>query len=183
MRRITTITFALMTTAGCTQWEELPEGATGLVQVREASMTGQIGGMQLDGTVNRRVGYCRNDGFEVEVASSSKRGTIMSSIQLANVFLGEQDARVLFDTPTSEGTLRAAAESDLIDVDGLDPQALVLGCAGEKDGQWDTEVSALHAELRVRQLRPDKWHVSYEAVFPEGDNVSVEFEMDMPAND
>ncbi len=75
---------------GCAEWEETPDDAVGFLGVSNATLEGTLGDVEVsEQSVRRKSGWCTQSGWEVELATTTSRGTVMSNIRLADLLVTE----------------------------------------------------------------------------------------------
>lgn len=170
---------------GCAQWEELPEGATGFLDVREARLDGTIGGVVVSGGADA-TGYCTDRGWMIDLRAEGTGGSVMSVVDIRELFWTQEDLTAVFRAgPGIEMELETTSGSVPEDPWGsaAPASAVVEGCAGPSEDVWTTEE---YAEVAVVDVRFPEWNVmqvTYEAQFPNGDAVQGSFTSRMPFND
>ena len=171
---LTLATTALL--GGCMQWEELPEGATGFLDVSHVEVDGTLGGMPLDdAAVTRSKGFCTPRGWEVDLGFRLRDGsTVSNRIEMVDFF---------WDGSASTTFERHEGIDVLIARD--DPSA-EMGLKGKvaQEGALAMEADADVAVVRVQDLgRPGQLRFFYEATFSTGEQVEGQFDMNMPITD
>lgn len=165
---------AALSLAGCLNWEEAPEGATGFLVVDNVSLEGTVDGYLIEGTTYA-VGYCTELGWHVELTAQAGDREIMNVIDVDDLALAERDAMVRF---VSSGTENLA-------VDGLEePGRMKLqSCRGVLDAP-EYEAFATNVDLQIDTIgRDDDVRLDYVARFDNGDRVHGQFTMQMPVTD
>ena len=86
---------AVVVMSGCAQWEELPEGATGFLNVREATLAGTIGGVTVSGAADG-TGYCTDRGWMIDLRAEGTNGSVMSIVDIRELFWTQEDLTAVF---------------------------------------------------------------------------------------
>ena len=192
LRSIRTSLVALALCAGalgCTQWEELPEGAIAFLDIRRAELHGTLHGVEVSGRVDRATGYCTLSGWMVELSGRSvdgADGVAMTAVDVRELFWGSDDAMVaVFQGQQPDGRMVLSAESSSVEDSwsGEEATAVVEGCSGPTDGAWQQEEYAEIAILEIERPTWNEMRVTFEAQFPSGDVLQGQFDAEMPANE
>jgi len=159
---------------GCLEWNDLPPGATGLLAIDGASITGTIAGLTLDATpTTDEIGYCIDGGYQVELTAEADGRTVMLTLTVLDFFPAAVDSLTVSRDPASPDYLLG---------DGGEKVAL-SGCEGPALDNWDTQKEADAVILEVVRTSDIEQHVIYLATFADGQQVEAEFDMRMPAVD
>lgn len=167
------ILVAALSFAGCLNWEEAPEGATGFLVVDDVQLEGTIDGALIDSAVVA-LGYCTELGWHVELTARAGDREVMNVIDVDDLDMLERDADVSF---VSSGTENLAV-ADLAEPGRMKFQA----CAGNLDLP-EYEAFANTVDLQLNEGREGDVRVDYVARFDNGDRVHGQFTMEMPVTD
>ena len=160
--------------AGCLEWNELPAGATGLLAIEGATLSGQIGDVVLAETpTTREVGYSIDGGFAVELTAEEGGQTVQLTLTVLDFVPADVDSvTVTRDGSSSQYLLGASGE-----------KVLLSGCEGPEEGAWDTEMDADSVLIDVERTSDVEQHIGYVATFADGQEVVVDFDMRTPPGD
>lgn len=153
------------------------------LEIVNGEMAGTLGGVAVDGLVDRQIGACAPSGFNVELARTGLEGTLMNEIDVRDLFLRSREGTYYFLDDIGDGTMTMLEPIADSGTRGAIPSMVFTGCAGAVDGAWDIELQARVVELNVVQDSPEHWTLEYSAEFSDGQNVQGSFEMDMPSVD
>ncbi len=174
---------AIIALAGCAQWEELPEGATGFLTLNDARLDGTLGGVSVSGRADA-TGYCTPEGWMVDLRADGPDGTVMSTVDIRGLFWARDDLTAVFRSRGADMELESTTG---IMTDGWSGataiSAVVEGCAGPEDEVWTTDESADIAIIDIQFLEWDLMEVTYEATFASGDVLQGSFNSRMPTVD
>lgn len=185
VHKLTVAALFVFATAGCTQWEELPEGATGFLNIDNVELNGTLNGVTVTGAAADATGYCTSGGWMIDIRSGSGEGAVMSAVDISGLFWGRSDLTAVF---LANGAGRMRLDTATVDVS--DPwgsaeaaSAMVEGCSGDHEGEWLFEDQAEVAIVEIENLEWNRMRVTYEAQFPNGDVVQGKFDAQMPNRD
>lgn len=184
--KISMMACSLLVLGGCAQWEELPEGATGFLELRDARLDGTIGGVAVSGRADA-TGYCTDRGWMIDLRADGAEGSVMSVVDIRELFWAQEDLTAVFRAGPGvemelERTTSGTVPSDPWGT-AAPASAVVEGCSGPREHEWTTEA---HAEVAIVDVHFPEWNVmevTYEAQFPNGDAVQGSFTSRMPFND
>ena len=112
------------------------DGAYNELEATDATMNGEVGGVELSGESRIQSAYGWSDYVYIDLRANGRRGAAMNAI-------------------TIEGGLEALEVGEELHFDGDDrygsasTYVSVLGCAGPSDGNWDFDRSADQVTVQV----------------------------------
>lgn len=185
VHKLTIIALVVLAASGCTQWEELPEGATGFLNIDNARLDGTLAGVSVSGAAADVTGYCTSGGWMIDIRSGSGDGAVMSAVDISDLFWGSADTTAVFVANGANRMRLDTASTDVSDPwDSARPaSAMVEGCSGAHDGEWEVEEQAEIAIVDIESLSWNRMRVTYEAQFPSGDVLQGSFDAQMPDTD
>ncbi|MEZ4325650.1 MAG: hypothetical protein R3B40_10560 [Polyangiales bacterium] len=173
-RRAATLLAVSLALGGCVSWDELPAGATGFLVVDEARVSGTVGGERIVPGSTRASGYCLPDGWRLELDATTESGAELThTIEVLDLDMQERTATVQFVRQGPALLVRDAREAG---------QLKVWTCVGDEAAPtFEQEASDVTLEMSTNDQGDIE--VAYTATFDGGDQVQVQFEMEMPVVD